>query len=175
MARYFFLLAFLSGALFPSLEAQEIPDATPIPAPENRANKHLRSREGRDFYDLRLKEIRKHLEEMPEAKRQKVFEKFRKWQEMPSDEQAHLRFVQSEREKRSLLALDSIIQSNGLKLDEAQKNKLIEIYKRERRKLEEELRAEMNQQRQKRLPALQKSVVGAYQKEIAVTTASPTP
>ena len=33
----------------------------------------------------------------------------------------------------------------------------------------------MNQQRQKRLPALQKSVVEAYQKEIAVTTASPTP
>ena len=68
-----------------------------------------------------------------------------------------------------------IIQSNGLKLDEAQKNKFIEIYKRERRKLEEELRAEMNQHRQKRLPALQKSVVEAYQKEIAVTTASPTP
>ena len=117
--------------------------------------------------------MRERFEQMPEEERQKAIEKFRKWQQMPGDKQAHFRFLQSEREKRALKAVDDVIQASGLTLDEAQKQKFAEVYKRERRKLEEELRAEMDRLREQRLPELQKAVVDAYRKEAAAAAASP--
>ncbi len=117
--------------------------------------------------------MRESFEKMPKEQRERLFDKFSRWQQMPADEQAHLRFMQEEREKRTRQAMEDTIQASGLKFDDAQKQKFMEIYKRERRNLEEELRKEMDQRRQERLPGLQKRVLDTYQKEAAAPAPSP--
>jgi len=119
--------------------------------------------------------MRERFEKMPEDKRQRAMEKFRKWQEMSGDEQAHFRFMQGEREKRARQAVEDTVRNSGLTLDEGQKQQFTEIYKRERRKLEEELRAEMDRRRQERLPELQKLVIEAYRKEAVPIPSTPLP
>ncbi|MEO7934260.1 MAG: hypothetical protein ABIT76_13990 [Chthoniobacterales bacterium] len=175
MARHRFLLTLAACAAWLSsvVCAQETPTPTPVERPVARPPDQ-RPRQGRD---PRFREMREGLEKMPEEQRQRIFDKFRKWQQMPADEQAHFRFMQEEREKRARQAVDDTIQASGLKLDDAQKVKFTEVYKRERRKLEEELRAEMDKRRQERLPELQKTVIATYQKEAAEPTpaASPSP
>jgi len=173
MARHRFLLisAVTFGLLAKWSVAQDVPTptATPTPTPSERPWK---SKEGRD---PRFREMREHFQKMTEEQRDKTFDQFRKWQQMPGDEQAHFRFIQGEREKRAQKAVDDTIASSGLTLDAAQKQKFTEIYKRERRKLEEELRVELDKMRQQRMPDLQKTIIEAYQKEAAEPTPSPSP
>lgn len=110
---------------------------------------------------------RKRLEELSPEDREKVREKMRRWEKMPEDQKAHVRFVQSELEKRARKAIDEALQNSGLQLNDTERVKFSEIYRAERRKIEEELRAEMDRKRQERLPDLQKTVVERYKRETA--------
>jgi hypothetical protein len=105
--------------------------------------------------------------------RPKAQERINSWQALSNDEQAHFRFLKNEREKRTEKAVDDTLRNSGLVLDAAEKQKFTEVYKKERRQLEEQLRAEMEQKRRERLPTLQKTVVEAYQK--AAASPSPVP
>ena len=183
MARNSFLLIATSLATL-SAVAQEMPNPSPVPADSARKERHWKPRDNRDWNYPRFKdnskfrEMRERLDLMPPEQRREAIEKFRNWQKLPGDEQAHFRFMQDEREKRLQQAVDDTLRSSGLKLDDTQRQRITQIYKRERRKLEEQLRTEMDQRRQDRLPELQKAVLDAFQKEATSTpppVASPSP
>ena len=181
MARHHILLTIAGLSLVGAAFAHDQP-MPPLPpdGPQDGAPPHRRK--GDDFNKFNEKAIREKLEKLPPDQRHRAMEKFRDWRDMPSDKQAHFRFMQGEREKRMQAAVDSIISSNSLTLDETQKQRITEIYKRERRKLEEQLRAEMDQKREQRLPELQQSIMKAFQNEtrgqpsvIVMPLATPSP
>ncbi len=172
----FLLIA--AGFATVSAAAQDTPNPNPVPSDSGPREHHWRPHNDWNapkFKDNpKFREMREHFDKMPPEQRREAMEKFRNWQKLPGDEQAHFRFMQDEREKRLQQAVDDTLRSSGLKLDDAQRQRITKIYKRERRKLEEQLRAEMDQRRQERLPELQKAVLDAFQKE-ATPSASPSP
>ncbi len=189
MARLSFLLTFLATGLLPLalLRATEptqadLPAATAAPTPngerpEGRPDQQKRGPGDRGPRDGQIREWRKRLENMPLDERKKAFEKMRGWAQKGADEQGYFRYVEDERNRRAKQSIDEAIASGGLKLDETQRRKFSEIYKRERRALEMQLRSEMDKSRQERMPALQKTVLDAYQKEqtAPIPSASPSP
>ena len=174
------VLLIAAGFATLSAAAQDTPNPSPVPVDSGPREHHWRPHNDRDWNVPKFKDnpkfrvIRERFEHVPPEERREAMEKFRNWQKLPGDEQAHFRFMQDEREKRLRQAVDDTLRSSGLKLDDAQRQRITEIYKRERRKLEEELRAEMDQRRQERLPELQKAVLDAFQKE-TMPSASPSP
>ncbi len=135
---------------------------------EGDRGKHYR--EGKDK-SPEMQNVRRALEALSPEQKKRFEENFYKWSNLPPEEKKSLRHRDESRRKRMAQDIDEAIQKAGLTLDQTQKEQFSQRYTEERRKLEEELRNEMNEKRQPRLEA----IVGKLAKEFGSATPAPTP
>jgi Protein of unknown function (DUF3106) len=102
--------------------------------------------------------------------RQELRKNFERWQQLSPDKKHALRERARFREERMKNDIEEAIQKSGLQLNEEQREVFAVRYRQERRKIEEKIRAEMEQRRR---PMINEMIV-ELKKEFS-TTASPTP
>lgn len=174
MARHrFLLISFCS--LLASLPAWS-QDPTPSPGSTPVVSEERHTPPGK-IPPEKFREMRRKLEKLPPEQREQVIRNFMHMKDLPSDQKDYVRFMNDQRQKKLRKGVDDALAANGLKLDEDQRKKFADIYLRERRKLEEDLRKEMEKRRQELLPTLVQKVTEQYQKEAATppVEASPSP
>jgi hypothetical protein len=108
-----------------------------------------------------MQNVRRAIEALSPEQRKRFEENFSKWANLPPEEKKSLRHRDEIRRKRMEEEIDEAVRKSGLTLNEAQKEQFAQRYAEERRKLEEELRKEMDEKRQPRLDA----IVGQLAKE----------
>lgn len=156
------------------LSAQE---ATPQEAnrePEQRqdGDKGKRHHEGKRKMSPEMQNVRRAIEALNPEQRKRFEENFSKWANLPAEEKKSLRHREEMRRKRMSEDIDEAVKKSGLTLTETQRQQFAQRYADERRKLEEELRKEMDEKRQPRLDV----IVGKLAKEFAgAVQTAPTP
>jgi hypothetical protein len=133
-----------------------------------RGKKHY---EGKRKMSPEMENVRRAIEALSPEQRKRFEENFHKWANLPAEEKKSLRDREEMRRKRMTEDIQEALQRSGLTLNEEQKVQFARRYAEERRKLEEELRKEMNEKRQPRLEAL----VGQLAKEFSAPGASAQP
>lgn len=108
-----------------------------------------------------MQNVRRAIEALSPEQRKRFEENFSKWANLSPEEKKSLRHRDEMRQSRMAQDIDEAMQKAGLTLSGAQKEQFAQRYAEERRKLEEELRKEMDEKRQPRLDA----IVGQLAKE----------
>jgi hypothetical protein len=95
-----------------------------------------------------LENVKKAIEALTPEQRKRFQENFTKWANLSPEEKRALRDRDEIRRKRMVQDIERAIQTAGLQLDDAQRVQFAKRYTEERRKLEEQLRKEMEEKRQ---------------------------
>jgi Spy/CpxP family protein refolding chaperone len=95
-----------------------------------------------------MENVRKAIEALSPEQRKRFQENFAKWANLSPEEKRALRDRDEMRRKRMVQDIERAIQTAGLQLDDAQRGQFAKRYTEERRKLEEQLRKEMEEKRQ---------------------------
>lgn len=174
MARSFLALAALISAV--SL-AQERPpvdplaDATPAPkAPERVPARRAEGPFGPNRPRRPLAEgglvdpqkAREALRNMTPEERQNWLRRFREFADLPPERIQELKDRQEVFRRRMREDVDAAIAATGMKLDDEQRRKFTERYAEERRKIEEDLRQQMQALRKPKLDALVEKLKGEF-------------
>lgn len=88
-----------------------------------------------------------------------------RWDALAPDEKEALRKHHEERRERMMRSIDRAIEESGLKLDEPQRRAFARRFMEERRRIEHDLRQEMNEKRKKAVSELIQKLAGEFQKE----------
>ncbi len=171
MARPFpTLIALCAPAL---LFAQERPPvdplapATPAPAPAAKAtpggpSRFEGRREGEGFGQRRpgffggpeAEKSRQMFQQMSPEQRERFIAGFKQFAELPPEKKMEI-FQRSEYLRKKIAEdIETAVKESGLNLSEEQKKKFTERYMEERKKIEEELRREMEERRKPKVAAL---------------------
>lgn len=101
-----------------------------------------------------FQKAREAMRELSPEERQKWMENFRRWQELPPPAKQALLDRQEFFQKRMREDMDNALKQSGLELNEEQRKRFAERYAEERRRIEEDLRRQMEEQRRPRVNAL---------------------
>lgn len=156
MARQRIVFSRIPAALFFTLliggaEAQEPatpPASTPPPAKVRRPNFPPGSP------SPELENVRKALEALTPEQRQQFRENFTRWMALSPEEKKAVREVQELRHKKMAEEIEGALARSGLQLDPARHPAYVRRYTEERRKIEEQLRAETDAKRAPMVEAL---------------------
>lgn len=146
-------------------------------APEGEKREKSDGRGGKKHHDGKRKmspemqNVRRAIEALSPEQRKRFEENFHKWANLSPEEKKALRDRDEMRRKRMTEDIQEALAKTGLSLTDEQKAQFARRYAEERRKLEEELRREMNEKRQPRL----ESMVGQLTKEFSGAKACPQP
>jgi hypothetical protein len=155
------LIALTCAAILP-LAAQERPPADPLagatPKPEARSGEP----EGQAGAPLRrplfngpeLEKAREAIRDLKPAERQHWLRRFREFADLPPEQKKTLLDREEMFRRRMREDTEAALKQSGLTLSEEQRRQFAARYAEERRKIEEELRAEIEKLRQPRLQAL---------------------
>jgi hypothetical protein len=116
-----------------------------------------------------MQNVLRAIEALSPEQRKRFEENFSKWANLPPEEKKSLRHRDEIRRKRMAQEIDEAVEKSGLTLDATQKVQFAQRYAEERRKLEEELRKEMDEKRQPRLDV----IVGQLAKEFTASAEKP--
>lgn len=97
---------------------------------------------------------REAFKQMSPEERQKWLENFRRWQQLPPDQKQSLLDRQESFRKKMREDVERAMNESGLELNEDQKKQFAQRYSEERRKLEDELRKQLEELRRPRVKAL---------------------
>ncbi|MHA3775082.1 hypothetical protein ACXR0O_26470 [Verrucomicrobiota bacterium sgz303538] len=116
--------------------------------------------------------MRRAIDELTPEQRRRFQENFARWINLSPEEKRLLRDRDEMRRKRIGQEIEQAIQQSGLQLNGEQREQFAKRYAEERRKVEEQLRREMDEKRQPRL----KEIVGKLTTEfsqVPATVATP--
>lgn len=114
-----------------------------------------------------FRDVRKAMEALTPEQRQRFVDNFKRWANLPPEERTALAEREGLRRKKMEEEIDRAINDAGLQLDADRRLKFARRYIEQRRKLEEQLRSEMEAKRQ---PLLQE-LVEKLKAEFATPTA----
>ena len=156
MARSFAALSLILSAAA-LLAAEERPPADPLAGatPKPEANREPRHEGRRSFPGGGdPQKAREFFQQMSPEDRQKWMERFKEFADMPPEKRREL-LDRGEMFRRKMREdIETAISATGLTLSEEQKKKFAERYGEERRKIEEELRRELDEKRRPKVQAL---------------------
>lgn len=101
-----------------------------------------------------VEKSREAFKQMSPEERQKWLENFRRWQELPPDQKKSLLDRQESFRKKMREDVERAISESGLELNDEQKKQFGQRYAEERRRLEGELRKQLEELRRPRVKAL---------------------
>ena len=101
-----------------------------------------------------FQKAREAMRELTPEERKKWIENFRRWQDLPPPAKQALLDRQEQFQKRMREDLDNALKQSGLQLNDEQRKRFAERYTEERRRIEEDLRRQMEEQRRPRVDAL---------------------
>ena len=133
------------------------------PERPHRASRH---RDGPEF-----EKSREAFKQMSPEERQKWLEDFRRWQALPADQKKSLLDRQESSRNKRREEVDRVIRDSGLELNDEQRKQFAQRYSEERRKLEDELRQQLEELRRPRVKAL----VEKLKQEFAAPASAPEP
>lgn len=119
--------------------------------------------------DSPLVRFKKRLEEMSPDERQHFQDNWKRWKQMGEGEQKDWQGRAAEERERMKKVIDDTIQKLGLKLDADQREVFVLRYRQERRKIEEQLRKEMDDKRESEINEMLQRLKGEF------STAKPAP
>ncbi len=140
MAR--FLALILTGVLAAAAAAhaqQPTPHASPGPG------------QRRPFAGPEFEKAREAIRNLPPEERQRWIQNFRRWEALPPEQKQALLDRQEFMQKRRGEDVEAAIKSSGLDLNEEQKKQFAARYSEERRKIEEDIRKQMEEARRPRV------------------------
>lgn len=114
-------------------------------------------------------DVRRALEALTPEQRKRFQENLLRWSNLPPDEQKALRERAEFRRKRIKEEIDEGIKAAGLELNDEGRQQFAKRYFEERRKIEEQLRKEMEEKRR----PLVKEIVGRLKDEFSKGTPAP--
>lgn len=107
------------------------------------------------------------MRELSPEERQRWMENFRRWQELPQPAKQALLDRQQLFQTRMREDMETALKQSGLELNDEQRKRFVERYAEERRRIEEDLRRQMEEQRRPRVDAL----IEKLKQEFAAPTA----
>jgi hypothetical protein len=107
--------------------------------------------------------VRRALEAMTPEQRQRFIENFKRWANLPPEQRKALADRDAVRRQKIAEEIDKAIAETGLTLEPARRAQFARRYNEERRKIEEQLRKEMEAKRQ----PLVKEMIGRLKDEFA--------
>lgn len=111
-------------------------------APEKKKRKNFEPTPSPEFAN-----VRKALDALTPDQRKRFQENFLRWSNLPPEEKKVLRDRQEVQKRFMQQELDAAIQETGLQLDGERRAQFIQRYGEERKKIEEQLRKEMQEKR----------------------------
>ena len=141
MARQFGALIVAAFALTASLVAEENPQS-PKSAPP------LLRRPGQGPLTPEFGNVRRALDALTPEQRQRFVENLKRWANLPPEEKLALADRDGFRRKKMAEEIDRAIGETGLNLDGERRAQFAKRYGEERRKVEEQLRKELEEKRQ---------------------------
>jgi hypothetical protein len=111
---------------------------------------------------------------MSPEERERWTKRIREWAEMPPEKKKSLADREEFFRRKIREDIDAAIQKTGLTLDEDQKKQFTERYMDERRKIESELRKEVDEKRGPRVDAMIDKLKEEFSATAAVRKTSPT-
>lgn len=134
-------------AAAPALFAQE---------PASRPGKREKARQ-QEQMSPEFEDVRKALEALTPEQRKRFQQNFLRWSDLPPETKKALRDRDEFRKKKMADEIEAALQQSGLTLDKERRRQFTKRYVQERRKIEEQLRAETEE---KRGPLVAKMVAG---------------
>jgi len=163
MARACRLLIFVALATISSAWSQ-----TPPPSPATPPERQKRSEKG-GKKSPELDNVRKAIDALSPQQRKRFQENFWRWTNLSHEEKKSLRDRDESRRKRMAEQIEAAIKETGLELDKERRELFAKRYAEERRRIEEQLRREMDE---KRTPLLN-DLVGRLKTEFSATPSVP--
>lgn len=115
--------------------------------------------------------VRKALEALTPDQRKRFQENFVRWSNMPPEAKKALRDRDEFRRKKMAEDIEAAARESGLELDKERREQFAKRYTQERRKIEEQLRREMDEKRR----PLVKEIVAKLKAEFSAPTAAAVP
>ena len=165
MAR--FLRALIAAAL--GCPAAILAQDAPPPARQPDGNSFANRRPGQGPMSPEFGNVRRALEALTPEQRQRFIENLKRWSNLPPEEKKALADREGFRRKKIAEEIDHTISETGLKLEGERRALFAKRYMEERRKVEEQLRKELEEKRQ----PLLNDLVARLKAEFSTETASP--
>jgi dsDNA-binding SOS-regulon protein len=122
-----------------------------------------------------LEHGRRKFELLTPEQREKLKENISRWKKLPAEERKHLRDYEGHRKERMAKEIETAIQESGLQLSEDQREVFALRYAQERRKIEMQLRKEMEEKRKPMLQDLNQRLKNEFASQSPPPAASPAP
>lgn len=114
-------------------------------------------------------EVRRSIEALTPEQRVRLEENLRRWLNFPPERKHDLRVRAEERKKQAANDIENAVKEAGLEFDKEQRQQFAKRYSEERRKIEEQLRAEIEQKRK----PLVKEMLGRLKEEFSQQGSAP--
>ena len=101
---------------------------------------------------------------MTPEQRQKFWENFKTWIDMPAEQRERFSKIHSDRFQKARAEIQEVIQKSGLTLDEEQQKRFAARYFEERKLIEEKLRAEFDERRRPLVTAMEEKLKAEFAK-----------
>lgn len=166
MARSILLPLAILAAAVPGVWAQPAPDKAP-PPPKGKP-------EGTPC-EAPLERFKKKLERLPPEERERFRQNWEKWKKMSEPEREAFRQKMKAERDRARQVIDAAIADAGLSLDATQREVFARRYREERRKIEEEIKREVEKLRATKIGAALERLKAEFRSGAAAPSATPTP
>jgi hypothetical protein len=167
-------IAALAGAAF----GQTPPSASPAPAPKKQPGAWLGAGRKPPFDGTpspEFENVRRALEALTPEQRKRFQENVVRWANLSPEEKKALRDREEVRKNFMQQEIETVIKESGLQLDGERREQFIKRYGDERRKIEEQLRKEINEKRKPLVHELIGRLKAEFAEPSATPVASPTP
>lgn len=159
------LVSLLAVAVARAQENSPPPVAGPSPAPKMMKPPLPPDAKKNDQFE----DARRIFEKLSPDDRRRFADNFQRWKEMPPEEQNALRDREQFRRERIAQEINRSIQKSGLQLDRDRREVYALRYAQERRKIEEQLRKQMESERATKLAEMLERL------KVEFSSAAPTP
>lgn len=162
------LLILASGALlsaYGQAPGTPAPEASPAPQPPKRpfGPQNWQRKASPDGQSPEFNDVRRAIDQLTPEQRQRFLENFKRWASLPPEERKALADREIMRRKKMEESIQAAMKEAGLQLEGERRAHFVRRYSEERRKLEEQLRKEIEEKR----AAMLKDILARLQAEFS--------
>lgn len=149
------------------------PEASPAPQPTKRpfGPQNWQRKSSSDGQSPEFNDVRRAIDQLSPEQRQRFMENFKRWASLPPEERKVLADREMMRRKKMDESIQGALKEAGLQLEGERRAHFVRRYSEERRKLEEQLRKEIDDKR----AAMLKEILARLKAEFSTSPAPAQP